>query len=88
MDGINVTRERDTFRISDNIKAGFREFKKIFSTKRLKVNINGQDCNIVGRLGTLHAIIDVTDIDCNVGDDVIVYANPVYVDERIKREYV
>ena len=88
MDGINVTRERDTFSISDNIKAGFREFKKIFYTKRLKVNINGQDCNIVGRLGTLHAIIDVTDINCNIGDDVIVYANPVHVDERIKREYV
>ena len=88
LNGINVTRERDTFSISDNFKAGIKEFKNLFNQNRLKVTINGHDCNIVGRLGTLHAIIDVTDIDCRVGDDVIVYANPVYVDEKIKREYV
>ena len=50
--------------------------------------INGKKCNIVGRLGTLHVIIDVTDVKCEVGDDVIVEANPVYVDEKIKRLYI
>ena len=88
MNGLNVTRERDTFSVGDNFRAGCRELKNLFNTERLKVNINGQDCNIVGRLGTLHAIIDVTDIDCKVGDDVILNVNPVYVDEKIKREYV
>ena len=88
LNGLNATRGRDTFSIGDNIKAGLKELKNTFNTERLKVNINGHDCNIVGRLGTLHAIIDVTDIDCKVGDDVIINTYTVYVDEKIKREYV
>lgn len=88
MDGINKTRERDTFSKIDNIKAALKELKNLLKTKRLKVIVNGNKCDIVGRLGTLHAIIDVTDIKCEVGDEVIVEANPVYVDEKIKREYV
>ncbi len=88
MDGINKTRERDTFSKIDNLKASLRELKNLFKTKRLKVCINGKECDIVGRLGTLHAIIDVTDIECEVGDEVIINANPVYVDEKIKREYI
>lgn len=88
MDGINRTRERDTFNKRDNFKAALKELKNLFNTKRLKANINGKQCNIVGRLGTLHTIIDVTDVECKEGDTVIVEANPVYVDEKIKREYV
>lgn len=88
MDGINKTRERDTFSKIDNLKASLRELKNLFKTKRLKVCVNGKECDIVGRLGTLHAIIDVTDIECEVGDEVIIKANPVYVDEKIKREYI
>ena len=88
MDGINKTRERDTFSKIDNLKASLRELKNLFKTKRLKVCVNGKECHIVGRLGTLHAIIDVTDIECEVGDEVIINANPVYVDEKIKREYI
>lgn len=88
MDGINKTRERDTFSKIDNLKASLRELKNLFKTKRLKVCVNGKECDIVGRLGTLHAIIDVTDIECEVGQEVIINANPVYVDEKIKREYI
>ena len=87
LDGINKTRERDTFSIVDNLKASLKEFKNLFYTKRLKVLIKGKKCNIVGRLGTLHAIIDVTDVECNVGDTVIIEVNPAYLDERIRREY-
>ena len=71
MDGINKTRERDTFSKIDNLKASLKELKNLFKTKRLKVCINGKECDIVGRLGTLHAIIDVTDIECEVGDEVL-----------------
>ncbi len=86
--GINRTRERDTFSRCDNFKAALKELKNLFKTKRLKVEINGRQCDIVGRLGTLHAIIDVTDVECKVGDTVIIDASPVYIDENVKREYV
>ena len=88
LDGINTTRERDTFSKIDNFIASLRELKNLFNTKRLKVIIDGKHCDIVGRLGTHHAIIDVTDIDCKVGDSVILNGNPVYIDEKIRREYV
>ena len=32
--------------------------------------------------------IDVTKIDCKVGDEVIIDGNPVYIDENIERIYV
>lgn len=88
LDGINRTRERDTFSKKDNFKAALKELKNLFNTKRLKVSINGSRCDIVGRLGTHHAIIDVTKIDCKVGDEVIIDGNPVYIDENIERIYV
>lgn len=88
LDGINRSRERDTFSKRENLKAIFNEFKNLFKTNRLKVTINGKQCNIVGRLGTHHAIIDVTDIECKEGDSVILDVTPVFVDENIKREYV
>jgi len=88
LDGINKTRERDTFSIRDNLKAALIELKNIFYVRRLKVIINGKKCNIVGRLGTLHAIIDVTDVECKEGDEVIIDAILPYIDERIERKYV
>ena len=88
LDGINRTRERDTFSKIENLKASLKEIKNLFKTKRLKVIINGVKCDIVGRLGTHHAIIDVSDIKSIIGDVVVIDANPVYIDENIKREYV
>ncbi len=88
IDGLNQKRCRDTFSLRDNLTAGLLELKNVFKTNRIKAIINGKQCSIVGRLGTYHAVIDITNIECNVGDEVILDISPVMTNENIKREYV
>ena len=50
------------------------------------VTINGEKCPILGRVGMKNIIVDVTDIDANVGDDVNIPISPLYVDSNIERQ--
>lgn len=88
LDGINKSRERDTFSKKDNLFAALKELKNLFYTNRLKVIVNGKQCNIVGRLGTHHTIIDITDVEYKIGDTVFIETSPVFVDEKIERKYI
>jgi len=43
------------------------------------VRINGQKANVLGSVGLLHTIVDVTNIDCTVGDIAVMDVDPVNV---------
>lgn len=47
--------------------------------RRKFIRINGHKARIVGHVGMMHTIADVTDISCNVGDRAIMDVNPVDV---------
>ena len=47
--------------------------------QRLFVKVNGQRAYVVGSIGMMHTIIDVTKIDCTVGDAVLMDVDPVNV---------
>ena len=47
--------------------------------RRRFIRINGQRVRIVGHIGMLHTVADVSDITCNVGDRAIMDVNPVDV---------
>lgn len=47
--------------------------------RTLYVKINGQRARVLGNVGMLHTIIDVTNIECSVGDAVILDVDPVNV---------
>ena len=47
--------------------------------QRLFVKVNGQRAYVVGAIGMMHTIIDVTKIDCTVGDAVFMDVDPVNV---------
>ena len=60
------------------------EDKTIFDTmrnrrRRLYVRIGKQKAKVVGQVGMMHTIIDVTKIDCTVGDVVKMDVDPVNV---------
>ena len=88
IDGFNHEKQRDIYTVGANFKNSLKELFSTFKTKRLQVTINGKKANVVGKLGTHHAIVDVTNIDCKVGDDCIFNVNPMIVNSDIKREYV
>jgi alanine racemase len=45
----------------------------------LHVKLSGQRARVLGTVGMQHTIIDVTHIDCAVGDPVILDVDPINV---------
>ncbi len=56
-------------------------FRRLFFPARNRkfVKVAGHKARVMGSVGMMHTIIDVTDINCTVGDTVIMDANPLYV---------
>ncbi len=56
-------------------------FNRKFSNGIGKVNINGQLAPVIGNVSMDMCMVDITDIDCKVGDEVIVFGeNPTLSD--------
>ena len=87
VDGLNYKKNRDSFKLSENIMSVLIEIKKIFKDNRIKVKINDNEYNVIGRLGMYHCVIDITNADINIGDEVIVNINPLNANSDIRREY-
>ncbi|MCL2366920.1 MAG: alanine racemase [Oscillospiraceae bacterium] len=58
-----------------------RSLFDIFRWRRRKayVRINGQKATVLGSVGLMHTIVDVTNIDCTVGDVAVLDVDPVNV---------
>ncbi len=54
--------------------------------RRLYVKVNGQRARVIGNVGMLHTLIDVTNIDCTVGDIAVMDVDPVNV-KGLPRNY-
>jgi alanine racemase len=50
-----------------------------YRTRKLYVRINGQRARVLGVVGLLHTLVDVTKIDCTVGDTAVMDVDPVNV---------
>ena len=87
-DGFNMKPEKDMFRTIDKIRCGFKEFKSLFKKEKLFVEIKDKRFPIVGRIGMYHFAVDITGSDISINDDVKIDVNPIYVDSKIRREWV
>lgn len=89
MDGFGRKKARDSFSFVDNVVSSLIEIKKIFRDNSYKVEINGKEYKVIGRIGMYHAEVDITGADIKVGDEVIIKGvSPLEVSENIKREYI
>ena len=73
------------FRTIDKIRYIVADLKNIFRKQHLFVNINGQNCPILGRIGTYHVTVDITGKDVKINDEVVFNTNIKHVDSAIKR---
>ena len=87
-DGVNVTNDRDMFRMLDKLRYIVRDVKDFFKKQAIYVKIKDTKCKVLGRIGTYHIICDITGKDINVGDDVKIEVNPKFVDSSLRREYI
>jgi len=77
--GFAASRENDIFRIRDSIGGILHHLKNLFLPRKILVSVNGHKCRTLGHVGMVHAVVDVTDVDCAVGDKVIAAINPLAV---------
>ncbi len=88
MTGLNMQNGRDMFRMVDKFRYIVRDIKDTFKDENLYININGQKCRILGRIGTYHITVDITGKDVKIGDEVNIDLNPKFIDSSIRREFI
>ena len=79
----NIDIQKDMFRIIDKIRYLLHDIKYIFQKQKLKVNINGQECTVLGRVGTCH----ITGKNIKINDEVILHDKIKFIDSSIRREW-
>ncbi len=87
-DGVLIKKDYDTFRFIDIMRYGYHIFKMLLANNYPTGKVNGQSARFVGRGALTHTFIDVTDIDCKCGDRVELNISPLYVADKVKREYI
>lgn len=85
-DGFGVEKTRDTFRIIDILRYIYNDLKLF--RKHYYVRINGYKVRILGRISMFNIVIDLTGIEAEIGDQVILDINPVLIESSISREYI
>lgn len=75
--GFGVTRGFDLWRPRDCFRGMARELKAMVQKKSLYVNVNGKPCRVLGHVGMVGIVIDVTGVDCALGDRVTADVNPL-----------
>lgn len=75
--GFSVNKGYDTWRPRDCIRGVLRELKALLQRKHLTVTIAGQPRKVLGHVGMVNLVADVTGTDVKPGDRVVVPLNPL-----------
>ena len=86
-DGVNVKNGNDMLRTIDKIRYLVGDFKSLFKKQAIFVKIKNQRCKVLGRIGTYHVTVDITDKNVKIGDEVIFNTNIKFIDSSIRREW-
>ena len=86
-DGFCLEKSKDTFRLRDCLRYMRTDFKKLFSQK-ISVTVKNKRAALLGRVAMTSTTVDVTKIECAVGDSAKMNVNPLFVGEHVERLYV
>ena len=75
------------FRPVDKFRYIVRDIKDAFKKQNHIVTINGQKCEILGRIGTFHVTVDITGKDIKIGDKATFEVNTTLVNSNVERIY-
>jgi len=70
---------RDIFRFRDCLREALGAVKRMIFKKKLYVSINGKKCPVLGHVGMLHTVVDVTKVNVKLGDTALLDINPTQV---------
>lgn len=77
--GFGVTRGYDLWRVRDCLRGVARELKALLQKKALYVTIQGRPCRVLGHVGMVNIVVDITGMDCKLGERVVAEINPLLV---------
>ncbi len=87
MNGLNVKNDTDMFRTVDKLRYLLNSIKSFFKKQENYVKIKGNNCKILGRIGTYHVVCEIEEKEIKIGDKAIFDINTKFVDSKIRREY-
>ena len=87
INGVDIQVGRDMFRPVDKFRYIVRDIKDAFKKQNHIVNINGQNCEILGRIGTFHVTVDITGKNIKIGDKATFEVNTTLVNSNVERIY-
>ena len=67
----------DIFRFRDCLRQVFTALKRMIFKKKIYITINGKSCPVLGHVGMLHTVCDVTKANCKPGDPAVLDINPL-----------
>lgn len=86
--GFGVEKVRDSYRLRDGVRYILQDLKRTLTGEKLYVLVNGKRARVLGHVGMLHTVLDVTDIPCRIGDRAVFTVNPLYVNSAVSRKYI
>jgi alanine racemase len=75
--GFGAPARNDLYRFRDCLVGALSSIKAFLTHKSLYVSVNGKPAKVLGHVGMVQTICDVTDIPCQVGDPIRVEINPL-----------
>lgn len=75
--GYSVERGYDVFRVRDCLRSMGRYLKYLLKRRRLTVEVGGRLCPVLGHVGMVNLVADVTDVPCKLHDPVRIQINPL-----------
>ena len=85
-DGFGVDGVEQKFKIITKIKSAI---KNIIRDENIKIEINGKKYPVLGQIGMYHTEIDITgEENLKPGQEIELDVRTVYIDSRIKRQYI
>ena len=77
--GFTTEYGNDIFRFRDCLRQMLGAARRMIFKKKIFVYINGKKCPVLGHVGMLHTVCDVTKINCKLGDRATLDINPILV---------
>ena len=70
---------RDLFRVRDSLREILGAVKRMIFKKKIYVTVNGKKCPVLGHVGMLHTVVDVTKINVSRGDKAVLDIKPTQI---------
>ena len=77
--GFTAEHGNDLFRFRDCLRQMLGAVKRMIFKKKIYVSVNGKKCPVLGHVGMLHTVCDVTKVNCRLGDKVTLEINPTVI---------